>query len=63
MDPRRAHIPTIWLAATVVFAVGFLVSLFTGSPILAVVCLLAAGGCFYASRRPPMTENDAASED
>lgn len=52
-DPVPMSTRTIWLAAAAVFAVAFLVGLFKGSIVLAILLLLLAGGCVYASRRAP----------
>jgi hypothetical protein len=62
-DPVPMSTRTIWLAAAGVFGLAFLVGLFKGSTILAILLLLIAGGCVYQSRRAPRNDGANASED
>ena len=57
-DPVPMSTRTIWLAAAVVFGLAFLVSVFKGSIIVAVLLLLLAGGCVFQSRRAPRNDAD-----
>jgi flagellar biosynthesis/type III secretory pathway M-ring protein FliF/YscJ len=57
-DPVPMSTRTIWLAAAVVFGLAFLVSVFKGSILFAVLLLLIVGGCVYQSRRAPANDAD-----
>lgn len=68
MDTARVRTRTIWMAAAIVFAVGVLASLISGSVIVAVLLLLVAIGCVVAARRVPpeadgRTGDEAEEED
>ena len=58
-DPVPMSTRTIWLAAAGLFGLAFLVGLFKGSIILAILLLLIAGACVYQSRRAPRDDADA----
>ena len=62
-DPVPVSTRTIWLAAAGLFGLAFLVGLFKGSTILAILLLLIAGGCVYQSRRAPRNDGANASDD
>ncbi len=51
MDTARVRTRTIWVAAAGVFGIAVVASLVSGSPILAILLLVAAVGCVLASRR------------
>ena len=57
-DPVPMSTRTIWLAAAVVFGLAFLVSVFKGSIIFAILLLLIVAGCVYQSRRVPSNDAD-----
>ncbi len=58
-DPVPLSTRTIWLAAAGLFGLAFLVGLFKGSIILAILLLLIAAACVYQSRRAPRDDGDA----
>jgi len=57
-DPVPMSTRTIWIAAAVVFGLAFLVSIFKGSFIFAILLLLIVAGCVYQSRRAPANDAD-----
>ena len=51
-DPVPASTRTIWIVAAAVFAIAFLVTAFSGSIFMALLCLIAAGACAIRYSEP-----------
>jgi hypothetical protein len=62
MDARLPSTHTIWLITAGLLGLGVLISLFSGSVIVAILLVLLTAGCVVASRRAPKDDGRAATD-